>query len=262
MTNLTALVTGASDGIGFEFCKVLAANQYDIVLVARREDKLKKAAEQLINKYSVACHVIPCDLSKPQAAQSLYKATQQKNITIDFLINNAGLLFNGSFHDIELQKQEKLLAVNITALTALSHLYAQDMINKGQGNILNVASTASWIGIPNQNIYSASKAYVLPFSLALAHEMKSKKTGVTVCCVCPNYTQTKMLNNPEQGKGINVPNFMILSPEFVAKEGIKMCLSGKPLSIPGKMNSFFMAVVQCFPKTWVTRIFGKAYQNM
>ncbi len=262
MTNrCTALVTGASDGIGLEFCKELAAKRFDLILVARREDKLNEAAAILTKNHGVACHVLPCDLAKTGAAQSLYNQTKSKGLKVDFLVNNAGLLFNGAFDEIDLKKQEDLLAVNISALTSLTLLYLQDMVARKSGYILNVASTAAWIGIPQQNVYAASKSYVLAFTIALNDEMNAKNTGVHVTAVCPNYTETNMLHNPAQGAKLSVPKFMILSAEFVAIKGVAACLKGKAMVIPGISNRLNMMVVQMIPKVWVTRIFGVAYRK-
>ncbi len=256
-----ALVTGASDGIGVEFCKLLAVRGYNLVLVARRENKLREVATSLTAAHGVNCEVIPCDLAKPQAAQELYRRTKELGVHIDFLVNNAGLLHNGYFDKIDLGRQEAMLTVNVLALTALTHLFLQDMLSRGQGRILNLASTAAWIGIPQQNVYAASKAYVLSFTLALNDEVRSKSPGVIITALCPSYTDTKMLDNPEQGEKLRIPSALILSAPQVAREGIEGCLKGKPIVIPGFSNRLGMAILQCFPKLWVTRLFGSLYRK-
>lgn len=256
-----ALVTGASDGIGVEFCKLLAARGFDLILVARREAKLREVAETLTARYGVRCEVLPCDLARPGAAADLHERTRALGIEIDVLVNNAGLLYNGFFDEIERGKQEDLLSVNVVALTALSHLYVSDMLARGGGRILNVASTAAWIAIPQQNVYSASKAYVLSFSLALSDEVHAKNRGVSVTTLCPSYTGTKMLDNPDQGRKLNIPTAMILDPVAVARDGIEACLAGKPIVIPGWSNRIGMAVIQCLPRLWVTRLFGILYRR-
>ncbi|MFQ3354189.1 MAG: short-subunit dehydrogenase, partial [Polaribacter sp.] len=161
MGNKTALVTGASDGIGLEFGDILAAQGYDLVLVARREDKLNEVGEKLSQTYGINCTVMATDLSEPQAAQTLFQRTCDQNLQIDFLVNNAGLLHNGFFTELSLAEQERMITVNILALTSLTHLYANDMASRKKGHILNVASLAAWMAIPNQNVYAATKAYVL-----------------------------------------------------------------------------------------------------
>lgn len=261
MKSKVALVTGASEGIGFEFCKVLAAKGYNILLVARNLEKLQKAARTLEQSYNIEAQVITCDLAAPNAAQHLFDEVQSLHLSIDILVNNAGLLFNGYFKDIDLASQENLLHCNIVALTSLSHLFSNDMAKRGDGRILNVASTAAWMAIPNQNIYAASKAYVLSFSHALADELKAAKTGVTVTAVCPSFTDTKMLTNPHQGQVMNIPQIMKLAPEYVAQKGIEACLAGKPTCIPGLSNRIGMAFIQTFPKMWVTRLFGRLYRR-
>ena len=261
MKSKFALVTGASEGIGYEFCKVLASKGYNIVLVARTLKKLVAAAESLASSYDIETEVISCDLAAPKAAQGLFDTVKSRGITIDILVNNAGLLFNGEFKDIDLDKQEQLLHCNIVALTSMSHLFANDMAERGKGRILNVASTAAWVAIPNQNIYAASKAYVLSFSNALANEMTAANTGVTITAVCPSYTDTKMLDNPAQGNTLNIPKWMVLAPEYVAKQGIEACLAGKHTSIPGLSNRISMALVQCAPKMVVAKMLGNWYRS-
>jgi len=154
-----------------------------------------------------------------------------------------------------------MLAVNVVALTSLAHLFLQDMLARRRGHILNVASTAAWIGIPQQNVYAASKAYVLSFSLALSDELRAKKSGVGVTVVCPSYTDTKMLDNPEQGWKLTIPRSMVLDAATVAKAGVDACLAGKPMVIPGLSNRIGMSLVQCLPRLWVTRAFGMLYRK-
>jgi len=256
-----ALVTGASEGIGFEFCKVLAAKGYNILLVARTLDKLQTSAKFLEQSYNIETQIICCDLASPNAAQKLFDEVNDRKISVEVLINNAGLLFNGFFKDIDLASQEKLLQCNVLALTSITHLFVNEMVRQGSGRILNVASTAAWMAIPNQNIYAASKAYVLSFSHALADEMKAAKTGVSVTVVCPSYTDTKMLANPNQGNVLKIPRSMVLSPEYVAKKGIDACLAGKSNCIPGFSNRVGMALIQLLPKAWVTTFFGRWYRH-
>jgi len=262
MKSKYALVTGASEGIGLAFCKVLASKGYNIILVARTLEKLKNSAKTLERSFDIETHVIPTDLAAPNAAQNLFDEVLSRNISVDLLVNNAGLLLNGFFKDIDLASQEKLLQCNIVALTSLSHLFANDMAQRGAGRIVNLASTAAWMAIPNQNIYAASKAYVLSFSHALADEMRASGSGVTVTVVCPSYTDTKMLDNPDQGGVMKIPSSMVLSPDYVAKKGIEACLAGKHTCIPGLSNRVGMAVIQLFPKMWVTKLFGRWYRQL
>ncbi len=244
----TALVTGASDGIGLEFCKILASRGYDLILVARRQEVLEKIADNLAAKHGVGCYVISCDLAKPQAAKDLFQMTLDQNLQVDFLINNAGLLHNGFFTELDLGAQEEMMTVNMLALTSLTHLFANDMASRQGGNILNVASLAAWMPIPNQNIYAATKAFVLSFTQALHNELKAAGTGVNVTALCPGYTATKMMDNPDQGAKLSIPAGMMQSAQQVAEQGIDACLKGKATLVPGLSNRM---------TTWITHLFSK-----
>ncbi|MCB0933986.1 MAG: SDR family oxidoreductase [Mycobacterium sp.] len=258
-------MTGASDGIGEEFCRELGRRGYNLILVARREGKLREVANELVDAHGIDARVVPCDLAAPRAAHSLYNDVRalcaEVGADVDVLVNNAGLLYNGYFDEIALAKQEDLLAVNVVALTALTHLIANDMLARGRGRILNVASTAAWVALPQQNVYSASKAYVLSFTLALANELKSKNRGVTATALCPGYTATKMLDNPEQGPKLSIPSAMVLPPDVVAREGITACLRGAPIVTPGLSNRIGMGLVQLAPRRWATAALGWAYRR-
>lgn len=261
MDDSWALVTGASDGIGVHFCRELAGRGYNLVLVARREDRLREVGAELNAAFGVDTKVLPCDLAAPLAAHDLYEQVCALGVRIDVLVNNAGLLYNGYFDRIELSKQEDLLAVNVVALTALTHLFSRDMLGRGRGRILNVSSTAAWVGIPQQNVYSASKAYVLSFTLALADELKSRGCGVTATALCPSYTATKMLDNPDQGPKLSVPSALVSEPEVVARQGIESCLRGEAMVTPGLSNRFSMGMIQMMPRRWMTAAFGRAYRR-
>ena len=261
MGNKTALVTGASDGIGLEFSDILAARGYDLVLVARREDKLNEVSAKLSEKYGVNCTVMAADLSVPQAAQTLFQRTCEQNLQIDFLVNNAGLLHNGVFTELSLAEQERMITVNVLALTSLSHLYANDMATRKKGYILNLASLAAWMAIPNQNVYAATKAYVLSFTQALANEMKAANNGVVVSALCPGYTATKMMDNPDQGAKLRIAPNMMMSAKDVAEAGIKGCLAGKSAVVPGVANKITAAITRLFSKTLLTKLVGSFYRN-
>ena len=261
MGNKTALVTGASDGIGLEFSDILAARGYDLVLVARREDKLNEVSAKLSEKYGINCTVMAADLSVPQAAQTLFQRTCEQNLQIDFLVNNAGLLHNGVFTELSLAEQERMITVNVLALTSLSHLYANDMATRKKGYILNLASLAAWMAIPNQNVYAATKAYVLSFTQALANEMKAANNGVVVSALCPGYTATKMMDNPDQGAKLRIAPNMMMSAKDVAEAGIKGCLAGKSAIVPGVANKITAAITRLFSKTLLTKLVGSFYRN-
>ena len=233
MHNKTALVTGASDGIGLECCKILAARGYNLILVSRRKSLLDDIADNLKNRHpAISCTVIAADLSASRAAQDLFQTVEKHGLKVDFLINNAGLLHNGFFTQLDLAAQEKMIAVNVLALTSLTHLFANQMAAGNGGHILNVASLAAWTPIPNQNVYAASKAYVLSFSQALHDELNAACSGVTVTALCPGYTATKMMDNPDQGGKLMVPANLLQSAAEVAQQGIDASTHARPLRQP------------------------------
>lgn len=187
MSNV-ALITGASGGIGLEFAKIHAKNGGDMVLVARSKDKLEQLAAKLSREYGVQTWVIAQDLSKAGAAQAIFAQTEQLGVTVDVLINNAGFGGHGLFFERDLTKEQQMIQVNITTLTELTHLYIQGMVKRGEGQILNVSSMASFIPGPLQAVYYATKAYVTSFSQAIAEEVA--EYGVTVTALCPGAVET------------------------------------------------------------------------
>ena len=261
MRNETALVTGASDGIGLECCQILASHGYNLILVARREAKLNELARDLNQSHGIQCTVIAADLSLPQAAQRLFQNTKDQRLQVDFLINNAGLLHNGPFCALSIAEQETMIAVNILALTSLTHLFANDMAARKTGHILNVASLAAWTPIPSQNVYAATKAYVLAFSQALTDEMNAAGNGVIVSALCPGYTATKMMDNPDQGATLRIPVNMMMSPNDVANQGIVGCLSGKHTIVPGIFNKLGTAITHLATKMSLAKLLGRFYRK-
>ena len=171
----TALITGASTGIGFELAKVFAANNINLVLVARSEDKLNQLAATLSLK-NIQVKVIVADLSKMDSVEKVYHICKSENIVIDYLVNNAGFGDYGFFNERDWNKQAGMIDLNIKSLTLFCHLFLQDMIARGAGKIMNVASTASFQPGPTMAVYYASKAYVLHFTEAIANEVENKSS--------------------------------------------------------------------------------------
>ncbi|AUI66012.1 MULTISPECIES: SDR family oxidoreductase [Glaesserella] len=184
----TALITGASNGIGLEFAKIHAKQGGDLVLVARSADKLAELADELRQTYNVKVTTIAQDLAQPQAAQAIFNETEKLGIQVDILINNAGVGGHGRFFERDLVKESQMIQLNIASLTELTHFYLQGMVARKQGKILNVSSTASFLPGPLQAVYYASKAYVTSFSQAIAEEVR--EFGVTVTALCPGAVAT------------------------------------------------------------------------
>ena len=185
----TALITGASNGIGLELARIHAKRGGDLVLVARSQDKLNQLADELrAQHHDIQITVIAQDLAMPHAAQSVFAQTEQLGIQVDILINNAGIGGHGRFFERELAKEQQMIQLNITTLTELTHLYLQGMVARRSGKILNVSSTASFMPGPLQAVYYATKAYVTSFSQAVAEEVR--EFGISVTALCPGAVAT------------------------------------------------------------------------
>ena len=224
--NKTILITGASSGIGLEFANQLNEFGAKLIITARNKDKLNELAEN----YQGAT-VIPGDLSDKTFPSQLYNEIQSKGLDVDILINNAGFGSIGKLLKSDLGTYESMVQVNITALTQLSHLFISDMVEKGNGGIINVASVAAFQPVPYMNVYSATKAYVKSFSLALHEEYKDK--GIVVTAVCPGYTKTNFQNSAKMSSdavGIK------MLPEDVVRQSLIAHRNGKNLVINGVVN--------------------------
>ncbi|KIO38234.1 SDR family NAD(P)-dependent oxidoreductase [Shewanella sp. cp20] len=187
MTN-TALITGASSGIGLELAKIHASKGGNLVLVARSESKLNELKMELENQYGIQVTVIALDLSQSHSAQVLFEQTEARSLKVDTLINNAGFGGHGKFYERSLVDEQAMMQVNMVTLTNLTHLYLKGMVERKQGKILNVSSTASFMPGPLQAVYYATKSYVTSFSQAIAEEVKD--SGVTVTALCPGTVAT------------------------------------------------------------------------
>jgi short-subunit dehydrogenase len=189
----TALVTGASSGIGAELARLHATKGGDLVLVARSEAALAALKDELESKYGVTVMVIIEDLSVPGAAQRVFERTEKEGVEIDVLINNAGVGGHGKFHERDLAKHEAMIQLNVAALTSLTHLYLQGMVRRNRGKILNLGSTAGFMPGPLQAVYYATKAYVVSWSQAIAQELSD--TNITVTVLCPGPVNTGFVAN-------------------------------------------------------------------
>jgi short-subunit dehydrogenase len=244
--NEWALITGASMGIGHELAKVFAAEKFNLVLVARSEDRLKKVAEELHARHGVETKILIEDLSLPNAPQEIFDSL--RDTTISVLVNNAGFGWRGAFAECDLQHQAlEMMHVNMDALVALSRLFVPAMLERKRGRILNVASTAAFQPGPFANIYFATKAFVLSFSTALAEELDG--TGVTVTTLCPGSTRTEFFERAEM-KNLR-PDWHMMDAGVVARAGFRGMMRGKRVVIPGMMNKL-AATLTNFVPTGVT----------
>lgn len=251
----TALITGASNGIGLELAKVHAAKGGDLVLVARNKAKLDELKSTLENEYKVKVYTIGKDLSATNAANEVYNETIHQNIQIDYLINNAGFGEFGLFTDTDWNKELQMINLNITTLTAFTKLYLQDMVKRRSGKIMNVASTAAFQSGPTMAVYFATKAYVLSFSEAVNNEVSDK--GVTITTLCPGATESGFQAAAAMEESRLVKGRKLPSSEEVAQYGYAAMMKGKTVAIHGLMNWILANSVRFTPRSIVVKITRK-----
>lgn len=242
----TALVTGASSGVGVEFARQLAGRGYDLVLAARRMDRLQTVADEIINTYNRRVELIHCDLASDHGAEELIEST--KGFEIDFLVNNAGLGVYRPTLEHTIKEIDNMIQVNSRSLTVLTKVYAEKMVAAGAGRILNHASIAGIHPSPWYSVYSGTKAYVVEFSMTANHELKG--TGVTVTTLCPGFFRSEF----QQKSGRNPGAFgqkVILEADYIARSGIEGALRGRALVIPGLKYKALNVLVRIFPR-WLT----------
>jgi short-subunit dehydrogenase len=249
-SRLTALVTGASGGIGLEMARLFAADGHDLVLVARSEEKLSRLAEELRERHGVAAHVLAADLAQREAPWEIFEALRASGVGVDALVNNAGVGSYGLFAETELKSELDLLLVNVVALTHLTKLFLPAMLARRRGYVCNVASTAAFQPGPLMAVYYASKAYVLSFSEALANECEG--TGVLVSALCPGPTETGFVAAAGMQDSKLFDRGAMTASE-VAATGYRGMLAGKTIVIPGLRNAFVARAVGLLPRTMVTK---------
>ena len=255
----TALITGASGGIGYELALLLARDGFDCILVARSRDKLDELAARLESEFRVKTLVVARDLSKPSAVDEIYEAASAASMNVDVLVNNAGFPVYGRFVDTDWQAELDMLQVNVVALTALTKLFVRGMVERRNGRILNLASTAAFVPGPLMAVYYASKAYVLSFSQALANELQG--TGVTVTALAPGPTRTGF-----QKRGVmedsRLVRGQIADAKSVAAAGYRGMMRGKTIVIPGFSNKLIPWVARVSPRGAVTRVVRRMQERV
>lgn len=248
----TALITGASSGIGLELAKIHASKGDNLVLVARSIAKLEKLKLELEGKHKISVLTIEKDLSMTDAAKEVFEITSKQNIQIDYLINNAGFGDYGVFTESKWEKEEKMINLNIICLTQFCKLYLKEMQKCGSGKIMNVASTASFQPGPNMSVYFATKAFVLHFSEAINKEVKSK--GVSVTALCPGATESGFVSAAAMGESSLVKGKKLPTSKEVAKFGYKAMMKGKAVAIHGFKNYLLANLNRFAPRSVVVNI--------
>jgi short-subunit dehydrogenase len=247
----TALITGASNGIGLELAKQFAENKINLVLVARNRIKLHEISNELSKTFNVKCFVIATDLSDYNNAEEIFKICKNENIQIDYLINNAGFGDYGFFHESDWKKQVEMINLNITSLTYLTHLFLPDMIQNKNGRILNVASIAAFLPGPLMSVYYATKAFVLSFSEALSNELKDK--NITVTTLCPGPTESNFFKRADMVDSKFVKGRKLPSSTEVAIYGYNQMMKGKRIAIPGILNNLMIYISRFVPRGLVLK---------
>jgi short-subunit dehydrogenase len=250
-----ALITGASAGIGTALARELAAGGTNLVLTARRRDRLAGLATELSAKHNVRTLVCVADLAQPLGLQQIFSFTEEKNIAIDLLANNAGFGAYGEFHKIPLERIVEMTQVNVTAVVHLTHLFLPGMIARGGGDILIVASTAAFQAVPYISTYAATKSFDLHFAEGLAEEVR--QYGVRVCGLCPGPTETEFFQVAGQRLS---KRLAAETAEKVAHVGLAGLAAGKSSVISGFTNWVGAESVRFIPRRTVARMIAKIYR--
>ncbi|HUO33766.1 MAG TPA: SDR family oxidoreductase [Candidatus Acidoferrum sp.] len=244
-----ALVTGASAGIGWALAEELAAGGTNLVLTARRAERLEKLATELADKHKIQARVVVADLTKMQGADDIFAFTSNSKLTIDLLVNNAGFGAFGYAHEIPAATMAEMIQVNCTAVVQLTRLYLPQMVARRSGSILIVASLAGFQGVPFNSVYAATKGFDLLFAEGIAEEVRP--SGVKVCALCPGPTTTEfqqVANQPDRAFRVAE------TAEKVARVGLEALVKGKSFVVSGGMNRFMMEAERIAPRRFVTRM--------
>lgn len=249
-----ALITGASRGLGMEFARALADRHYSLVLVARSQQPLRALADELRRSAPVAVVAIEVDLATPAAGQVLAEQLAREGIPVELLVNNAGFGLRGEFRDLSLERQLEMLRLNNQAIVELTYSLLPAMLERRQKGIINISSTAGFQPIPYASMYSATKAFLTSFSLALEQELRS--SGVTVVTVCPGRLLKKEKADslrPVKGKWAGIYQ----SPEDVVRDALGTLADGGGLVVPGALNKFSVFAQRMIPRRVVPRLVAK-----
>jgi short-subunit dehydrogenase len=260
----TALITGASAGIGEAFADVFAAAGFDLVIAARREDRLRQVASRIEAQHGVRVHVIVSDLGARDGAARLCEALAARGIHVDALVNNAGYGVPGSYVASGWSRHDEFLQVMVTAVCELTHRLLPPMIERGYGRIINVASLAGLVPAPaGHTLYGAAKAFLIKFSEALAHEVRGH--GVHVTAVCPGFTLSEFHDvTGTRAQVQRLPRWAWMSAPDVARQGFDASAAGLPIYVTGGLNRAIATLVRVLPQSLVQSVgrrFGRSYRK-
>ena len=244
----TCLITGASSGIGAEIARELAARGLGVTLVARREERLRELADELVDAHGIEAEVVTGDVSKERSRKAIFNEVERRGLTVEVLVNNAGFGSGGRFTSLDAEKEASMVRTNCEAVAAFCGRYLPEMEQRGRGAVLNVASLIAFQPVPFQATYGATKAFVLSFTDALHEEMRGK--GVTVTAVCPGPVHTEF---GEQGgfggADERIPGPLWLEADKVAREAVRALENGDRITVPGAGNQIAALWGQHLPRS-------------
>jgi len=250
----TALITGASSGLGLTFAHALAERGMNIILVARSAERLRALAKEISEQHTVHAEVLVADLSQAREAERIQQAVEQRELTVDLLINNAGFATHGFFETLEPEREQEEIMVDVASVVALTHAFLPPMVARGEGAVINVASTAAFQPVPYMAVYGASKAFVLSFSQALSEEYR--KRGIRFLALCPGATETNFFQVVDEGAAVGRRR----TSEQVIATALQALEQGRTVVIDGQANAFTALTVRFVPRRLVTRIGGQMFR--
>lgn len=260
MKNSLALITGGSEGIGYELAKLFAQDGYSLFLISRDKSKLEKAQETLHSRYGTDVKILPFDLTDLKALPDIFQELKDQDIKADVLVNDAGFGLLGNFNELDIRKQLNMIDLNIGALTYMTKLFLEQAPENAK--ILNLSSLAAFQPGPFMNVYYATKAYVLSFSVALAEELKDKNITVTALCPGPVATDFWKVSRPDRESIAWTTKLIELSPEFVARAGYRGFLKGRRIIIPGIINRLLRFADRLLPSATVAGIVNRMNKKL
>jgi short-subunit dehydrogenase len=253
-TGSTALVTGASSGIGLAFARELASRGCNVIVTARRRERLEELARSLTQTYGVQAEAIVEDLTDPHAAERLAGAIAARDVSVDILVNNAGFGVPGRYASTTWAQQRDFLQIMVVAVAELTHRLLPGMIDRRWGRIINVASLAGLLpGVAGHTLYAASKSFVISFSEALA--LETARQGIHVTASCPGFTLSEFHDVTGTREQVNtLPKFMWLDADRVARESVDAVMRGQRVYVPGRVNRTFATLSRLLPRRTVTAV--------
>jgi uncharacterized protein len=255
--NSTCLVTGASSGIGAEIARELARRGHGVTLAARREERLRELAEELADEHGVRAETVSADVADEAARRRLKAELTERNLAVEVLVNNAGFGSGGRFHELDREREVEMAELNVVAVVDMTGRLLPEMVGRGRGAVLNVASSAAFQPLPRQATYAATKAFINAFTEALHIDLAG--TGVTATVLCPGFTETEFAEVGGVGDFEQLPSFLVDTAREVAEAGIEGLEKGKRSVVPGPHNVMTALGGRFAPRSLLLPAMGRFY---